>query len=226
MTSPPSGCCSAIRLRRLRRDRVRVRAGRGGLRLRSAPRARRAHPDRRLRRRHQRLHDHLDRTRRAPPRTQASDIIGTDGVPIAGDAFDKRIIRNLVAPRLGMGGEYSLAAEQVPAGAQLAVRTARTLALPVVPEVAADAGDARADSAHRVDAGAARSLPAADQQRARLPAARGGAAHQVRAVVGDGRAEFAFESGPVTIRKKVTRADFETLDRGRDRRRCRAASIG
>ena len=37
---------------------------------------------------------------------RASDIIGTDGVPIAGDAFDKRIIRNLVAPRLGMGGEY------------------------------------------------------------------------------------------------------------------------
>ena len=27
-------------------------------------------------------------------------------MPIAGDAFDKRIIRNLVAPRLGLGGEY------------------------------------------------------------------------------------------------------------------------
>ena len=37
---------------------------------------------------------------------RASDIIGTDGVPIAGDAFDKRIIRHLVAPRLGLGGEY------------------------------------------------------------------------------------------------------------------------
>jgi hypothetical chaperone protein len=37
---------------------------------------------------------------------RSSDIIGTDGVPIAGDAFDKRIVRNLVAPRLGMGGEY------------------------------------------------------------------------------------------------------------------------
>src|SRR5205085_105634 len=37
---------------------------------------------------------------------RASDIIGTDGVPIAGDAFDRRIVRNLVAPRLGMGGEY------------------------------------------------------------------------------------------------------------------------
>jgi hypothetical chaperone protein len=34
------------------------------------------------------------------------DIIGTDGVAIAGDAFDKQIIRNLVAPRLGLNSEY------------------------------------------------------------------------------------------------------------------------
>ncbi len=34
------------------------------------------------------------------------DIIGTDGVAVAGDAFDKQIIRNLVAPRLGRGSEY------------------------------------------------------------------------------------------------------------------------
>ena len=34
------------------------------------------------------------------------DVVGTDGVPIAGDAFDKRIIRHLVAPRLGLGDDY------------------------------------------------------------------------------------------------------------------------
>jgi hypothetical chaperone protein len=33
-------------------------------------------------------------------------IIGTDGVAVAGDAFDKQIIRKLVAPRLGLGSEY------------------------------------------------------------------------------------------------------------------------
>jgi hypothetical chaperone protein len=38
-------------------------------------------------------------------RTRA-DIVGTDGVAIAGDAFDRQIIRNLVAPRLGKGSEY------------------------------------------------------------------------------------------------------------------------
>ena len=34
------------------------------------------------------------------------DIIGTAGVALAGDAFDRRIIRHLVAPRLGLGSEY------------------------------------------------------------------------------------------------------------------------
>jgi hypothetical chaperone protein len=34
------------------------------------------------------------------------DIVGTDGVAVAGDAFDKQIIRKLVAPRLGLGSEY------------------------------------------------------------------------------------------------------------------------
>jgi hypothetical chaperone protein len=36
----------------------------------------------------------------------ARDIVGTDGVAVAGDAFDRQIIRNLVAPRLGLGSEY------------------------------------------------------------------------------------------------------------------------
>ena len=34
------------------------------------------------------------------------DIVGTDGVAVAGDAFDREIIRKLVAPRLGLGSEY------------------------------------------------------------------------------------------------------------------------
>ena len=42
----------------------------------------------------------------APPAATALHIVGTDGVALAGDAFDKQIIRNLVAPRLGSGSEY------------------------------------------------------------------------------------------------------------------------
>ncbi|MEO5740662.1 MAG: Hsp70 family protein [Vicinamibacterales bacterium] len=44
-------------------------------------------------------------TQRGRGRTR-EDIIGTDGVAVAGDAFDRQIIRKLVAPRLGLGSEY------------------------------------------------------------------------------------------------------------------------
>ena len=33
-------------------------------------------------------------------------LLGTGGIPIAGDCFDGRMVRQLVAPRLGMGSEY------------------------------------------------------------------------------------------------------------------------
>jgi hypothetical chaperone protein len=36
----------------------------------------------------------------------ARDILGTDGVALAGDTFDSRIVRQLVAPRLGQGSQY------------------------------------------------------------------------------------------------------------------------
>ena len=39
-------------------------------------------------------------------RRRREDIVGTDGVAIAGDAFDRQIIRKLVAPRLGLGSDY------------------------------------------------------------------------------------------------------------------------
>jgi hypothetical chaperone protein len=39
-------------------------------------------------------------------RGRARDIIGTEGVAVAGDAFDRHIIRKLVAPRLGLGSEF------------------------------------------------------------------------------------------------------------------------
>jgi hypothetical chaperone protein len=39
-------------------------------------------------------------------RRRAREIVGTDGVAVAGDAFDRQIIRKLVAPRLGLGSEF------------------------------------------------------------------------------------------------------------------------
>lgn len=36
----------------------------------------------------------------------ASDILGTEGVALAGDAFDSKIVRHCIAPRLGRGSQY------------------------------------------------------------------------------------------------------------------------
>ena len=41
-----------------------------------------------------------------PSRKTPSSVIGTDGVGIAGDTFDSKIVRNLVAPMLGLGSKY------------------------------------------------------------------------------------------------------------------------
>lgn len=35
-----------------------------------------------------------------------ADILGTDGVAIAGDAFDSRMVHHLIAPHLGLGSQY------------------------------------------------------------------------------------------------------------------------
>jgi hypothetical chaperone protein len=35
-----------------------------------------------------------------------SSVIGTDGVALAGDTFDSKMVRNLVAPMLGLGSKY------------------------------------------------------------------------------------------------------------------------
>ena len=37
---------------------------------------------------------------------RANDILGTDGVAVAGDTFDSRLVRQLVAPQLGFGSQY------------------------------------------------------------------------------------------------------------------------
>ncbi len=43
----------------------------------------------------------------------AQDILGTDGVAIAGDTFDGKIVRYVVAPRLGQGSQYRSAFNKV-----------------------------------------------------------------------------------------------------------------
>ena len=156
---------------------------------------------------------------------RASDIIGTDGVPIAGDAFDKRIIRNLVAPRLGMGGEYlSPPNKFLPVPSWPYERLERWHYLSFLKSPSTLEMLER-DPAHRVDAGAARGVPAADQERARLPAARGGAAHEVRAVGGD-RGGVRVRVRPGDDSQEGHARRLRAMDRRGARVDVRRASIG
>src|SRR5690606_38800836 len=40
-------------------------------------------------------------------------VLGTNGVPVAGNAFDYAVVRALVAPHLGMGSQYVTAMRKV-----------------------------------------------------------------------------------------------------------------
>jgi hypothetical chaperone protein len=139
---------------------------------------------------------------------RASDIIGTDGVPIAGDAFDKRIIRNLVAPRLGMGGEYlSPPSKFLPIPSWPYERLERWHYLSFLKS------PATLEMLERVQ----RTASTPERLEAFLLLIRNELGYQLHEAVQRTKfelssaadAEFAFDSGPVTIRKHVTRADFD-----------------
>jgi hypothetical chaperone protein len=140
---------------------------------------------------------------------RAADIIGTDGVPVAGDAFDKCIIRRLVAPRLGMGGEYLSPPNKflpVPSWPYERLERWHYLSFLKSPSTL--------DMIERVQ----RTASTPERLEAFLFLIRNELGYQLHEAVQRTKfdlsarteSEFAFESGPVTIRKKVTRADFET----------------
>ena len=139
---------------------------------------------------------------------RASDIIGADGVPIAGDAFDKRIIRNLVAPRLGMGGEYLSPPNKflpVPSWPYERLERWHYLSFLKSPPTL--------EMLERLR----RTASTPERLESFLLLIKNELGFQLHEAVqrtkfelsSSTEAEFAFESGPVTIRKKVTRADFE-----------------
>jgi len=138
-----------------------------------------------------------------------SDIIGTDGVPIAGDAFDKRIIRNLVAPRLGMGGEYLSPPDKflpVPSWPYERLERWHYLSFLKSPSTL--------EMLERIR----RTASTPERLEAFLLLIKNELGYQLHQAVQRTKfelsqnveSEFAFESGPVSIRKRVARADFET----------------
>src|SRR5439155_2152630 len=139
---------------------------------------------------------------------RASDIIGTDGVPIAGDAFDKRIIRNLVAPRLGMGGEYLSPPNKflpIPSWPYERLERWHYLSFLKSPSTL--------EMLERVQ----RTASTPERLEAFLLLIKHELGFQLHEAVqrtkfelsAGTESEFTFEAGPVAIRKKVTRADIE-----------------
>jgi hypothetical chaperone protein len=137
------------------------------------------------------------------------DIIGTDGVAVAGDAFDRQIIRKLVAPRLGLGSEYFS-----PPG--------KFLPIPSWPYE-------RLERWHHLSfLNTAKNLEMLEQLRrsALIPERLEAFIHLIKNEMGfrlheavrrtkfelsaHTEAVFEFHCEPVSITKKVTRAEFET----------------
>jgi hypothetical chaperone protein len=139
---------------------------------------------------------------------RAADIIGTDGVAVAGDAFDRRIIRNLVAPRLGLGGEYLSPPNKflpVPSWPYERLERWHHLSFLKSPQTL--------EMLERIR----RTASTPERLEAFLLLIKNELGYQLHQAVQRTKfelsaateSEFAFESGPVTIRKKVTRADLE-----------------
>jgi hypothetical chaperone protein len=139
---------------------------------------------------------------------RASDIIGTDGVAIAGDAFDKRIIRNLVAPRLGLGGEYLSPPDKflpVPSWPYERLERWHYLSFLKSPKTL--------EMLERIQ----RTASTPERLEAFVLLIKLELGYQLHEAVQRTKfelstqteSEFAFQSGPVSIRKRITRADFE-----------------
>ncbi len=139
---------------------------------------------------------------------RASDIIATDGVAVAGDAFDKRIIRNLIAPRLGMGGEYVSPPNKflpVPSWPYERLERWHYLSFLKSPQTL--------EMLERIQ----RTASTPERLEAFVMLIKHELGYQLHEAVQHTKfalstaaeAEFAFVSGPVTIRKVVAREEFE-----------------
>ena len=143
-------------------------------------------------------------------RTQVSrEILGNDGVAIAGDAFDRQIVRHLVAPALGFGSEYQAAPDKrlpIPNWPYASLEQWHSLSLLNRPKVlqmlerlgslALDRSSIEAFSYFiRADLGLRlhESVRALKIALSHAPAAT-----------------FGFSCGPVTLEKTVTRVEFES----------------
>jgi hypothetical chaperone protein len=137
----------------------------------------------------------------------ASDILGTEGVALAGDAFDARILRQRVAPALGKGTTYLSHGKPMPVPPWLYSHLERWHHLSflkskdthkLLDDILHGASDPQKIEAfaHLVDADLGYQLYRAVEKTKLELSART-------------QAPFAFDDDPIQIRAQVTRAEFE-----------------
>jgi hypothetical chaperone protein len=136
------------------------------------------------------------------------DVLGVDGVAIAGDAFDRQLVRHLVAPALGMGSDFVSPPDKI-------------LPMPAWPYERLERWHHVAFLDNRRDLERLGYL----HRHALCPEAVGGLIHLVREGLGyqlheavrmakfelsmREAADFVFDCGTVSIDTRVTRQDFE-----------------
>jgi hypothetical chaperone protein len=141
--------------------------------------------------------------------SRSREILGNDGVAIAGDAFDRQIVRHLVAPALGFGSEYQAAPDKqlpIPNWPYASLEQWHSLSLINRPKVL--------QMLERLRPLALRPL-AVDAFAYFIETDLGLRLHEsVRALKialsHSPSATFIFSCGPVTIERSVSRAEFES----------------
>src|SRR3569833_1491415 len=137
------------------------------------------------------------------------EILGNDGVAIAGDAFDRQIVRHLVAPALGFGTEYQAAPDKrlpVPNWPYAGLEQWHALSLLIRPKVEQLLERLRPLALDPAGLEAYAYFMSADlgfQLHESVKALKIALSHAPVAT-------FEFNCGPAKLHKSVARADFES----------------
>lgn len=137
----------------------------------------------------------------------ARAILGNDGVALAGDAFDRQIVRHLVAPALGFGTEYQAAPDKtlpIPNWPYATLEQWHSLSLMNRPKVLQMFERLRPLALDRMGVDAFTHFISADLGLQLHEAVRS----LKIALSQEPVATFNFHCGPATITRSVSRADF------------------
>jgi hypothetical chaperone protein len=144
---------------------------------------------------------------RVGPKVRRRGVVATAGLPMAGDAFDAKIVRHVVSPMLGLGSHYQSLGKTLPMPSSLYLKlekwhhlsflkTQETMRMLASLKVQADAPDKIEALIHLIDNDAGFNLHRSVQKTKVELSARESS-------------EFVYEDPLVSIRQTVTRADFE-----------------